>query len=94
MFKLSPEAADFNARILFNHHFNLRQILKNQHLSQISFGSEFRPLELLEKSLLHHPLWDSLKSILQDGALSPLQELSDSERAADLEFHKTHGNHK
>jgi len=41
IFNLSEEAAAYNAEILAAHNFDLDQIIKTQHPSQISYGSEF-----------------------------------------------------
>jgi hypothetical protein len=42
IFKRSPLAARHNAKILESYDFDLDVIIRNQHPSQISYGSEFR----------------------------------------------------
>jgi len=45
LFKLNAEAVDYNARVLDLNNFDLKQVIIQQHPSQISFGSEFRSPE-------------------------------------------------
>lgn len=94
IFKLNKEAAEFNANILSGYGFNLREVIKDQHPSQISFGSEFRSPNLLQELLCHHPLWERLRTILVEGAHFPLREIPDSDRLIDLNYHVDRGNHK
>jgi len=94
IFQLSQEAATYNADILARKNFDLKQVILAQHPSQISFGSEFNPTSVLQQLLSHHPLWDKLKDILDNGASFPLEDISDADRRADLEFHSNRGNHK
>lgn len=94
IFKLNREAAEYNAAVLEAHQFNLKQIINQQHPSQISFGSEFRSPELLRELLQDHPFWPRLEEILTNGANFPLHEISNEDRHADLQFHADRGNHK
>jgi len=94
IFKLSAEAATFNAKLLEENCFDLKRIIDRQHPSQLSFGSEFRSPELLEELLRHHPFWPRLMQILHHGASFPLSEISDEDRHIDLQFHADRGNHK
>jgi hypothetical protein len=57
IFKKCPRAASHNARILEGHNFDLNKIIKDQHPSQLSYGSEFRSSRDLKKLLEDHPLW-------------------------------------
>jgi hypothetical protein len=57
IFKFSEEAASHNAKILADHGFDLDSIIKSQHPSQISYGSEFHHSYQLEELLADHPLW-------------------------------------
>ena len=54
IFKLSAEAATFNAKLLKEYCFDLKRIIDWQHPSQLSFRSEFWSPELLEELLRHH----------------------------------------
>jgi hypothetical protein len=94
IFQLTREAAAYNANILALSNFNLDKIIREQHPSQISYGSEFRPSEQLQELLGNHPLWQSLKIVLDNGATFPLEEISSSDHAIDISFHAKRGNHK
>ncbi len=94
IFKRCPNAAAHNAKILEEHNFQLDSIIKTQHPSQISYGSEFRSSIDLEELLRNHPLWPKLQDILDNGASFPLEPISDKDREEDLDFHSTRGNHK
>jgi hypothetical protein len=94
IFNLSQEAAEYNAAILSTHDFDLDKIIKNQHPSQISYGSEFRQVSQLQDLLSDHPLWPRLREILEHGATFPLEEISEVDRTTDLNFHSKRGNHK
>jgi hypothetical protein len=69
-------------------------VIQDQHTSQISYESEFRPHYELELILLQHPLWTSLKNLLSKGATFPLSPISLTDRYNDLFFHSSRGNHK
>jgi hypothetical protein len=94
IFKRCHLAAAHNTEILSRFDFDLDRILRLQHLSQISYGSEFRPSQILETSLTDHPLWGCLKDILKNGANFPLEPISDEHMAIDLAYHRDRGNHK
>jgi hypothetical protein len=94
IFKRCPLAALHNAKILEEHKFDLDSIIRKQHPSQISYGSEFKSSKELGKILEDHPLWDLFKDILDNGASFPLLPMNDNDCQTDLEFHSSHGNHK
>jgi hypothetical protein len=94
IFKRCPLAAVHNAQILQRFDYDLDRIICKQHPSQISYGLEFRSSLALDPLLKDHPLWDHLKSILDNGALFPLEKISDEDRSKDLKFHLERGNHK
>jgi len=94
IFKLSEEAAAYNAHVLESWNFDLNKIIQHQHPSQISFGSEFKTIAQLEDLLSDHPLWSRLAQILDQGADFPLEDINSSDREADLSFHSARGNHK
>ena len=94
IFIFSKEAAEFNANILASANYNLDTIIRTQHPSQISYGSEFRTSHQLQELLLHHSFWPRLKEILDNGATFPLDEISLSDHTTDLFFHMKRGNHK
>jgi hypothetical protein len=84
IFKLCPLAAAHDARILQDFNFNLDKIIRSQHPSQLSYGSEFGSSKSLEGLMIDHPFWDHFKEILDNGALFPLQPISDESRQLDL----------
>jgi hypothetical protein len=94
IFKFSEEAASHNAKILADHGFDLDSIIKSQHPSQISYGSEFHHSYQLEELLADHSLWWHLKEILDNGVSFPLADIPKQDRLSDLVFHSTRGNHK
>jgi hypothetical protein len=94
IFKFSEEAASHNAKILADHSFDLDRVIRSQHPSQISYGSEFCHSNQLEELLADHPLWWHLKDILDNGASFPLANIPDKDRSSDLVFHSTRGNRK
>jgi hypothetical protein len=75
IFKMCHAVAGYNAKVLAEHNFDLHVIIKKQHPSQISYGSEFHHPDLLEELLFHHPYWPRLKSILLNGAFFPLENI-------------------
>ncbi len=88
IFKRCQLAAAHNAKILPDANFDLDTVSRNQHPSQLSYGSEFRLSEALEELLSDHPLWDCLKNILENGATFPLQPISDIDCQSDIVYHK------
>ena len=83
-----------NAKILEDFNYDLDKIIRLQHPSQISYGSEFRPPSVLEGLLSDHPFWLCLKDILDNRAAFPLDPISTEDRLKDLAFHKERGNHR
>jgi len=71
IFKRCKIAAAHNAKILESFDYDLNKVILQQHPSQISYGSEFRPSSSLEGLLQDHPLWPRLKMILDEGATFP-----------------------
>jgi hypothetical protein len=57
IFKRCSQAAYHNAQILEKHNFDLDKIIRAQHPSQISYGSEFKGTLELEEILHDHPFW-------------------------------------
>jgi hypothetical protein len=94
IFKRCTLAAAHNAHILRSFNFDLNKVIRAQHPSQISYGSEFRPTATLKKLLSDHPLWSKLKDVLDNGASFSLEDIEDSARKLDLTFHMKRGNHK
>jgi hypothetical protein len=94
IFKKYHYAAAHNTRILESAGFDLGSLIRAQHPSQISFGSEFRQASDLEGLLEDHPLWPRLKEILLKRASFPLSPMSQADRNMDIAYHRNRGNHK
>jgi hypothetical protein len=93
-FELSLKAAEENTKVLEAYEYNLTKIINQDAQSILKPGSEFRPISLLEAMFQGHPLWERMKNILTTGAHSPLTELSEDDRQADLKTAIEYGNHK
>ena len=62
--------------------------------SIVAYGSEFKPVHVLEPLLGRHPLWSAFRSILEHGAAYPLRDISNASRSQDIQDAITRGNHK
>jgi hypothetical protein len=93
-FELSCDAANHNAKALERYGFNLGVAIEANSSSPLGYGSEFRPVHVLEPLFEHHPNWNRLKSLLTIGSKWPLDELSDEMRKLDLAEALAFGNHK
>ena len=93
-FELSRDAADHNAKALERYGFNLGVAIEANSSSPLGYGSEFRPVHVLEPIFECHPNWNRLKSLLTFGSKWPLDDLSDEMRKSDLAEALTFGNHK
>ena len=93
-FHMTSSAAQHNWTVLKKYDLDLQTALNAQKHTQLYYGSEFRPPEILEPLLKHHPLWPRLSDQLNNGAFFPLNELSEEERIQDLNEALEFGNHK
>ena len=93
-FHMTSSAAQHNWTVLKKYDLDLKTALNAQKHTQLYYGSEFRPPEILEPLLKHHPLWPRLSDQLNNGAFFPLNELSEEERIQDLNEALEFGNHK
>jgi hypothetical protein len=93
-FNLSKEAADHNYSILKRFGFNLADAITSQKNSPLTFGSKFKPHDIIHPILQDHPLWTFTSKHLRDGATYPLHLISDDDRNADTTFFLPRGNHK
>ena len=94
IFKNCPLAASHNAKVLSLYNYDIDAIIRGQHPSQLSYGSEFRSPRDLSHLLKNHPLWPKLQDILDNGATFPLLPMSEEDRKSDIKFHLARGNHK
>jgi len=91
---MTDEAAQHNLQVLSEHDMSLEKAIQAQVGSPVSYGSEFRPVDILEGVFGQHPNWKRMKQILTTGSSWPLDELDYSIRKQDLEEALTFGNHK
>ena len=94
LFKMTKEAAQYNATILASHSFDITRLIIAYPNSNISYGSEFRTSSILAPILVRSPLWPSISSILDKWAKYPLDRISNIRRLSDLEEAIYRGNHK
>ena len=62
--------------------------------SIVTYGSEFKPVHVLEPLLGRHPLWSAFRSILEHGASYPLRPIDNTSRLQDIQDAIKRGNHK
>ena len=93
-FENTENAAEFNSKILASCNFDYEELLSKQKNTTISYGSEFRPMNVLFKLLKFHKDGERIRSVLSKGTdtfILPLEEEKIKEDCmADIE----RGNHK
>ena len=94
-FDVSNDAADHNFKLFQEANYNLDSILNIKDSPSVtSYGSEFKQVDQLEKLLIHHPRWLTLKKILLKGSDWKLHHIDEKERRGDLFGSLKRGNHK
>jgi len=93
-FAMTEEAAEKNFCVLKKYGLDLSRAIDAQKSSPLGYGSEFRPIETLEKVFGLHPNWKRMKDILAHGSKWPLEDLDFEARALDLQEALEFGNHK
>jgi len=93
-FEISEEAMQHNLEVLDKYEFDLGKALDTQHDSPLGPGMEFRPTDVLHEIFGLHPLWNRMEAILKNGSKWPLTEISEDDRAKDLQEALTFSNHK
>ena len=73
---------------------DLSKALLAQSDSPLGYGSEFKPIEMLELIFRNHPSWSRMKQVLKNGSKWPLQPLDEDDRIKDVEEALIFGNHK
>ena len=96
VFKVSPQAAEYNFHMLRGHNFDLNKLLNDMSdgTSVTSYGSEFKAPSELSNLLQRHPRWQALSKLLKEGSSWPLQSIPEAQRSKDLEAALARGNHK
>jgi len=87
------EAANKNF-ILLTRKFggDLLKALLAQSDLPLGYGSEFKPIEMLELIFRNHPSWSRMKQVLTHGSKWPLQTLDKDDRIKDVEEALLFGN--
>ncbi len=67
---------------------------KNQQNLPLGYGSEFRPVSLLQPLLHLHPYWTKFEELRTKGSHWPLDIISESDRQADVAEALAFWNHK
>ena len=94
-FSTAKEALLKNSELLEAYDYDLERLLAAFPSTTLDPGSEFRPLEQLEKVLGSHPKFDSFRPILIEGMRYEFRrELSEEERIKELGAMLERGNHK
>eukprot|EP00978_Attheya_sp_CCMP212_P032071 scaffold123562_cov41-Attheya_sp.AAC.1 len=91
---MNRQAAQKNWTVLQSFNGNLKEALAAQQTTQLGYGSEFCPPELLEPLFSSHVLWPNMKAILSNGATFSLEPLDEELRKKDLDEALAMGNHK
>ena len=63
-FQMDKESAERNFIFLERHDLDLSKALRAQKGSPLDYGSEFKPVEVLERLFGRHPNWERMKKIL------------------------------
>ena len=66
-FDLSDEAAIHNLAVLRRHSNDINAYINANKYSFLGYGSEFRPIHIIEPLLLHHRSWPSFSNQLKQG---------------------------
>jgi hypothetical protein len=94
-FAVDDESLEHNGRLLDRFNFDLSELLDHFADTTLGYGSEFRPVDQLEKIFAGHPNFAFFQSILQQGMNYFFhQEITEEQRVAELEANLKRGNHK
>ena len=72
----------------------MNEALGSQQNSLLNYGSEFKPVELLNLIFSNHPLWSRLESHPTSGCNYPLNDLTKEKEKQDLLEALEFRNHK
>lgn len=88
------EAAIHNTKILEKHNYDLEKAIEAQGFTNLSMGAELRPSEQLEPLLRHHPNFNKLEEIIQQGVRYPQDDLTEDKRIQEVNEQLEKGNQK
>jgi hypothetical protein len=93
-FEMMQEAAAKIFLVFKQYRFDLGRAIEAQKLSPLGCGSEFKKPHVLQRIFKNHLLWARMECLLINKSRWPLQEISKSNRVADLQEALQFGNHK
>jgi hypothetical protein len=94
-FATTPEALKSNDKLIQDFDFDLGLLFKEYQDTTLNYGSEFRPLDQLEKVLGGHPEFGVLSELISKGMDYKFKkEITEEERERELQGMTTQGNHK
>lgn len=93
-FARTIEAATFNSQKLLEHNFDLETATQYPPNTTLSYGSEFKPPDVLHDLISRHPHFPAIKSILDKGVTYPVKPITEEDRLNDIEYHLKRGNHQ
>ncbi len=91
---MTQEEVAKNFLVFKQYRFDLGRSIKVQKLSPLGYGSEFKKPHVLQQIFKNHLLWARMECLLLKGSQWPLEEISKSNRVADLQEALQFGNHK
>ena len=94
IFSYTKEAAIHNSQVLAKYNFDLEKALKAQGFSEVSAGSELRPVEQLAALCHHHPNRKSILEVASKGVDYKAPDLPEKERLEILKSRLEKGNQK
>ena len=93
-FDVSKEDAKFNFNILEENNFHFGILLDTNEKRVTNHKSEFKLFGKLEDLLKNHPIWESLKELIQMGCGFPIFPLDSETRIKHVEVDLKRCNHK
>ena len=94
-FRFAPtqEAAEWNRSFIISKG-GVQQAIDAQTNTPVTYGSEFRPTEILQPLMNFHPMWNNTSTRISNGSTFPLEPLPDELRTADLDSALKYRNHR
>jgi hypothetical protein len=94
-FATTPEAIAANDKLLSEHGFDLASLLGDYQRTTLGYGSEFRPIDQLEKVLGGHSEFEVLADLIENGMGYRFKTaITEGERMKELHGMMERGNHK
>lgn len=92
-FDLSLEAAAQNMKVFQSHQNSLENIIQSTK-NTLNYGSEFKPVRILQYLFRTHVHWKHFRRLLTQGSNFPLSEINEDCRRKDFDHALQYGNHK